>query len=86
MSSGFFILLRFFLRVDNVMVRICDTRIHYETGNLHLIRQFQIREQTYENLSHLESHIFKNINVLYEHLPITREVNEKISITNSVPS
>ena len=30
MASGFFILLRFFLRVDGVVVRLYDTRIHHQ--------------------------------------------------------
>lgn len=30
MASGFFILLRFFLRVDGVVVRLFDTRIHHQ--------------------------------------------------------
>lgn len=29
MASGFFILLRFFLRVDGVIVRLNDTRIYH---------------------------------------------------------
>jgi len=34
MPSSFFILLRFFLRVDDVMVRINDTRIYHEVRML----------------------------------------------------
>lgn len=30
MPSGFFLLLRFFMRVDNVMIRVNDTRLHYQ--------------------------------------------------------
>lgn len=32
MGSGFFILQRFFLRVDGVLVRINDTRVHHKVG------------------------------------------------------
>ena len=32
MASGFFILMRFFLRVDGVLVRMNDTRIYHQVG------------------------------------------------------
>ena len=32
MASGFFVLLRFFLRVDGVMVRMNDTRIYHQVS------------------------------------------------------
>lgn len=36
MASGFFILLRYFLRVDGVMVRINDTRIYHAVSSDHV--------------------------------------------------
>jgi type 2A phosphatase activator TIP41 len=30
MASGFFILLRFFMRVDGLLIRMNDTRIYHE--------------------------------------------------------
>ena len=32
MASGFFVLLRFFLRVDGVLVRMNDTRFYHQAG------------------------------------------------------
>ena len=32
MKSSFFILLRYFLRIDNVLVRIHDTRYYHEVN------------------------------------------------------
>ena len=32
MASGFFVLLRFFLRVDGVLVRMNDTRIYHQVS------------------------------------------------------
>lgn len=33
MESGFYILLRFFLRVDGVLVRMNDTRIYHQVSD-----------------------------------------------------
>lgn len=32
MPSSFFVLLRFFLRVDGVLIRMNDTRLHHEVN------------------------------------------------------
>ncbi|KAK3924937.1 TIP41-like protein [Frankliniella fusca] len=50
MPTGFFILLRYFLRVDNVLVRINDTRLYHEFGTAHIIREFSGRESKIEDL------------------------------------
>ena len=78
MPSGFFILLRYYLRVDHVMAKVCDTRIHFETGNEYFLRQLQIREESFKNLSSIDPHTFSDINALYPHLPVTKEVTEKV--------
>ena len=58
MPSGFFILLRFFLRVDNVLIRINDTRFHYEIENNYVLKEYTSKEATVE---HLNS---KNVRIL----------------------
>lgn len=78
MPSGFFILLRFFLRVDKVLTKMYDTRIYYEKGNNYFLRQFQIRGQSNENLKHLDPSLFSDPNTIYPHLPICEENTEKI--------
>lgn len=35
MATGLFILMRFFLRVDGVLVRLNDTRIYHQVSWLH---------------------------------------------------
>lgn len=40
MKDCFYILLRYYLRVDEVLVRIYDTRIYHEFGTNHIIREF----------------------------------------------
>ena len=40
MPSGFFVLHRFYLRVDDVLIRINDTRLYYEKGNDYILREY----------------------------------------------
>lgn len=51
MNDCFFGLLRFYLRVDNVMVRIIDTRFYHSFGDNYIFRDFQVKEETFENLN-----------------------------------
>lgn len=44
MKQNFFVLLRFFLRVDQVLIRMNDTRIYWETGMDHLLREYAEKE------------------------------------------
>jgi type 2A phosphatase activator TIP41 len=50
MPSGFFILLRFFMRVDGVLIRCFDTRYYYETGNDYILREYIERESSVSSL------------------------------------
>lgn len=47
MPSCLFILLRFFLRVDDVLFRIYDTRIYHRFGTNTVIRECSTRESSY---------------------------------------
>ncbi|KAJ3330019.1 hypothetical protein HDU76_006642, partial [Blyttiomyces sp. JEL0837] len=47
MPTCFLVLLRLFLRVDNVLFRIYDTRLFHMFGSDHLIREFTAREEPY---------------------------------------
>lgn len=50
MPTSFFILLRYFLRIDNVMLRINDTRIYHELGKNYLLREFTSREAKVQDI------------------------------------
>ena len=50
MNDCFFILLRQYVRVDHVLVRILDTRLFHEFGTNKIIRDFQHRESTHTQL------------------------------------
>ena len=51
MKDCFFGLLRHYLRVDNVVVRIMDTRIFHSYGDNYVLRDFQVKEATYNELT-----------------------------------
>ncbi|XP_027888314.1 TIP41-like protein isoform X4 [Xiphophorus couchianus] len=55
MPSSFFLLQRFFLRVDGVLIRINDTRVYYEDGKDYMLREFSTRENTITELKFLKS-------------------------------
>lgn len=50
MPSGFFVLLRFYLRVDDVLIRINDTRLYYEKDNNYILREYTSRESKTKDL------------------------------------
>jgi type 2A phosphatase activator TIP41 len=51
MKDCFLGLLRFYLRVDNVSVRIIDTRLFHSFDSNYIFREFQVKENTYEQLN-----------------------------------
>ena len=50
MASGYFVLLRFYLRVDGVLVRVHDTRIYCDYSKNYLLREFSVRESPYNQI------------------------------------
>jgi type 2A phosphatase activator TIP41 len=50
MKDCFFALLRSYIRVDDVLIRIMDTRIYHEYGKNYLLREFSTRESTVDEL------------------------------------
>lgn len=50
MASGYFILLRFYLRVDGVLVRVHDTRIYCDYTKNYLLREYSVRECPYNQI------------------------------------
>ncbi|KAL4209658.1 TIP41-domain-containing protein [Rhizopus microsporus] len=51
MPSCFLVLQRFFMRVDNVLFRINDTRLYHEFGNPYLIREYTSKEAHFNDIS-----------------------------------
>lgn len=54
MPSGFFCLHRLFLRVDDVVCTIRDTRIYHAFGSPHVLHEFQMRSNP---VSELRKHV-----------------------------
>lgn len=51
MPKCFLILCRYWLRVDNVIIRINDTRIYHEFGKDHILRHYQEQETKWNELT-----------------------------------
>ncbi|XP_059613727.1 TIP41-like protein [Phlebotomus argentipes] len=79
MPSGFFILLRYFLRVDNVMVKIVDTRFHLEAGLKYILKEFTFREAKVDELAHLPPSLLINPSDLEKHVPVKQQTREKLT-------
>ncbi|XP_013380103.1 TIP41-like protein isoform X1 [Lingula anatina] len=50
MPSSFFILQRFYLRVDNLLIRENDTRIYHEGGKNYILREFTCKEKPFTEI------------------------------------
>lgn len=80
MPSGFFILLRYFLRVDNVLVKLNDTRYYFETGVDYILKENTDREgKVKEDLKHVPLPYFTNPGELEKFIPIKSQSFEKLS-------
>ncbi|KAL8606783.1 hypothetical protein ACOMHN_049612 [Nucella lapillus] len=85
MPTSFFILLRFFMRVDQVMVRISDTRIYHENSWNYLLREFATRDESAKNLK-VPQNVLTDANEMSKHLPVRLEVFEKLEFPSASSS
>jgi type 2A phosphatase activator TIP41 len=77
MPSGYFILLRFFMRVDGVLIRCFDTRYYYEVGNSYILREYIERESSISSLKP-EFQSTSDINSVITQLKINLHQLEKL--------
>lgn len=77
MPSGFFLLLRFFMRVDNVMIRVNDTRLYYQAGKNYMLREFSTKDDQVKDIK-VSPHLFTDPNEIANHLTLRKEVFEKL--------
>nr|CAG4644867.1 EOG090X07SL [Leptodora kindtii] len=77
MPSGFFALHRFYLRVDDVLVRINDTRVYYERGNNYVLREYTCRESKAQDLK-VPRVFWGDPNEISQHLPLISASYEKL--------
>jgi len=78
MPSSFFVLLRYFLRVDGVMVRVNDTRYFHDFATNYVLREFTNRECGIQQL-HLPLPMFGDPNIIAPHLPLRTGIYEKLT-------
>jgi len=51
MPNSFFILLRYFLRIDNVLLRMNDTRYYHEFDSDFILQEYTSREAKVQDLN-----------------------------------
>ncbi|XP_059094678.1 TIP41-like protein [Tigriopus californicus] len=77
MPSGFFCLLRFYLRVDNTLIRVIDNRFHYEAGQNYILREYSFRESKFTDLQ-IPMSVRNDPNEVGQHLKLVDETKEKL--------
>jgi len=70
MPTSFFVLMRFFLRVDGVLIRVNDTRLYHEAGKDFMLREFSMRESRLEELKDVPAALYTDPNEVAPHLAL----------------
>ncbi|CAI5710278.1 unnamed protein product [Peronospora effusa] len=82
MSSGFFVLSRYWMRLDHVVVRLHETRTHHLFGTDHFIREYTRKEAKFDTLfskGHPKNMSnYTNIDTFQHLLPVCEAVYEKV--------
>lgn len=81
MPTSFYILQRFFLRVDNVVIRVNDTRIYHEIQNNYLIREYTEKESLVQDLK-CSPKLFTEPNEVSNFLNVKSSSIEKLEFPN----
>ena len=55
MPARLFLLCRFFMRLDGVLVRLRDTRLYVDFVTSKVIREYSVKEDNYENIRYVSS-------------------------------
>ena len=63
MDQCFLGLMRCYLRVDNILVRNIDTKIYHKFGEKYIIRNFSVKEKTYDELKNNGFHLSNQWNL-----------------------
>lgn len=89
MPSCWFLLLRFWLRVDGVLMRLRDTRMYCAFGSRHpvVLRESCWRESTFQELSSKgypsDSAAYSDPTIISQRLPIIMERTQKLKVPGS---
>ncbi|XP_044537426.1 TIP41-like protein [Gracilinanus agilis] len=76
--SSFFLLLRFFLRIDGALIRMNDTRLYHEADKTYMLREYTSRESKIANLMYVPPALFTEPNEISQYLPVKEAVCEKL--------
>ncbi|POM77697.1 Hypothetical protein PHPALM_4878 [Phytophthora palmivora] len=84
MPSGFYVLSRYWMRLDHVVVRLHETRIHHIFGSDHFLREYTRKEEQFDTLfskGHPKNMAnYTNIDTFQHLLPVHESVFEKVSL------
>ena len=84
MPKCFLVLLRYWLRVDNVIIRVRDTRLYHEFGHDHVLKHYEEREAKWKDLLRqypmTQLMQFTDPNMFADKIDIVRSVYDKIHL------
>ncbi|CAA7019917.1 unnamed protein product [Microthlaspi erraticum] len=91
MPSSWFLLLRFWLRVDGVLMRLRETRMHYVFGKGEtptVLRESCWREATFQSLSAkgypVDLAVYSDPSSISQRLPVIKKMTQKLKIPRKV--
>lgn len=81
MGGVFFVLARFFLRVDDMLVRVRDTRYFHRFGSDVLVRERTEREAPYDDLrAKLSADVLRTPDALAAAVPLVSSITDNLSL------
>lgn len=83
MPTSFFILMRQFMRVDNVIVKLVDTRFYHQAEQNYILRHFCCKEKKVDDIK-APLHILTDPNGVAPYLDTVQESNVKLVFPNTV--
>lgn len=83
MPTSFFVLMRFFLRVDGVLIRINDTRLYHEAGKNFMLREFSMKESKVDELKDVPAALHTDPNEIAQYLSLKLTQCEKLDFPES---
>lgn len=84
MPSCFFILARFFLRVDGVIIKVHDTRFFHKFGDNVVVRERQTRQADLKNqMMEINPVILRDPELVVAHVPVTETYVDNLNCHSS---
>ncbi|KAJ5286929.1 TIP41-like protein [Penicillium angulare] len=89
MPGRLLLLTRFFMRLDNVLIRLRDTRVYVDFETQEIIREYQSKESEYEKVRQILAStrddvpaLMRDANKLSEVLPVVEKRCERVVLDN----